>query len=451
MKKLFAIVLVLALCLSVMAIGTSAATIQYVTVTGTMNGWNPASEADRMEPTPTMGYVITYENMPAGSYEFKFTANGNWSDLDLGGAFMGSGVWAPLSWGGSNICFTLEEAADVTIVLDLEGYRFQLQIGNRVDEVPEDMQLHITVPETWGATYVYVWGPELLGTWPGTQTTSGDLAVTPAFDGMVISNGAGTQSWDITDIDKTQPEVWITVNNDGSYSLSYEAPNDNPPALLEPIYVHVIVPESWENAYVYTYNPEQVGSWPGTLVLGDVIGVTPNFEGLIINNGAGAQTADIKDIDLTASDVWVVVAEDCSYALFYNEADVVIPTPASDIRIHVTAEHWNAVYAYTYNPASCGSWPGVLVDGSFVVPATFEGLVLNNGEGQQTADIKDIDLTAEEVWITVNADNSYTLSYTPPVVENPEGPVTGDGILSVMMVMAMASLGILTLTKKREY
>lgn len=355
MKKLLAIVMAVALCLCAMAMTVSAEGLEYVTVTGTMNGWNPASEADRMEPTPAMGYVIEYKNMPAGSYEFKFTANGNWSDLDLGGAYLGSGVWAPLTWGGSNICFTLEEASNVTIVLDLEGYQFMLTIGDQVDEAPEEIQLHISVPAFWGATYAYVWGPEHLGTWPGTQTETGDLSVIAAFEGMVISNGNGTQSWDIKDIDLTKEEVWITVNEDGSYTLSYEAPTTEEP-----------VPD------------------------------------------------------------------------------------ARPIKIHVMADHWNAIYAYTYNPQLDGTWPGTLLEnGVFETLNIFEGLVLNNGEGQQTADIKDIDLSKAEVWITVHADNSYTISYEAPIVDDPNTP-TGDNILSVFVVLVLSVAGLCVITSKKK-
>ena len=148
----------------------------------------------------------------------------------------------------------------------------------------------------------------------------------------------------------------------------------------------------------------------------------------------------------------VVVAEDCSYALFYNEADVVLPTPAAKIKIHVIAEHWANIYAYTFNPTSCGTWPGTLVENGVIeVAVNFEGLVLSNGEGAQTADIKDIDMTKEEVWITVNEDNSVTVSYEAPVVDQPTPPVTGDHILSCVLVLALSAAGIVMLAKKKEF
>ena len=332
MKKLIAVFLALMLCLGLLAVGTMAADYQYITVTGTMNGWDPSSEADRMHPQEspvpeTDLYEITYENMAAGSYEFKFTANGNWTDLDLGGAFMGSGVWSNLSWGGSNIQFTLEEAADVTILLDLSQNRFMLTIGDRVDETPPEILLHISVPEFWGATYVYVWGPEHLGAWPGTATATGELSVIAGFEGMVINNGNGTQSSDITDLDTfTNSEAWITVHMDGTYSISYEAPSDPVVPDAKPIRIHVIAPQ-WSYVYAYTYNPQLDGNWPGTLVENGVFETLNIFEGLVLSNGEGQQTVDIKDIDLTQAEVWITLGEagedgKFAYTLSYTAPEV---------------------------------------------------------------------------------------------------------------------------------
>lgn len=453
MKKLIAITLTLVLCLSVMAVGVFSAD-DYWCIAGTMNGWNSDS-SDRLTDNGDGTYSITFEAMAAGTYEFKFTKNGSWDNC-LGGAFMGSGVESPLSSPGSNISFTLTEAQDVTIVLNVAASKFTLTIGNQVEEAPENITIHISVPEDWGTAYAYCWNPESLGSWPGTAAENGSVTLPAVFDGFIVNNNNGRQTSDIVDIDLTKEEVWITVHADNTYTISYEAPTGTEPAPdVSYIKIHVIAPESWENVYTYSYNPEQCGSWPGTLVTDGYIETIAAFEGFIVNNGAGAQTGDITDIDLTAGEVWIVVADDCSYALFYNESDVVVPTPVADIRIHVDAEHWTNVYAYTFNPASCGNWPGMLVENGYVdVPANFEGLVLNNGEGQQTADITDIDLTKEEVWIVVNEDNSYTLSYEAPVVddpgEEPVGPETGDAILPGVLVLLLSVAGLVTLTTKKH-
>ena len=356
--------------------------------------------------------------MAAGTYEFKFTKNNTW-DGCLGGAFMGSGVEASLSSPGNNIKFTLTEANKVVIRLDVNNRKFILTIGGQIADEPENITIHISVPDNWGNVYGYCWNPDSLGSWPGTQAENGTLVLPAVFDGFIVNNNNGRQTTDIKDIDLTKKEVWITVSSNNTYTLSYEDPNQGgtpiePPATPN-IKIHVIAPDSWDAVYGYSFTPEQCGSWPGMMAENGVINVAASFGGFIVNNGAGAQTADITDIDLTKEEVWIVVAEDCSYKLYYNEADIVLPQPTAKIKIHVIAEHWSNVYAYTYDPANCGSWPGTLASNGYVeAPANFGGLVLSNGAGEQTADITDIDLSKSDVWITVAADNSYTLSYEEP-------------------------------------
>lgn len=490
MKKLFAILLALTLCVGALSLAAFAADYQFVSVTGTMNDWNTGAESGKMTEIADNVYSLTFQNMAAGEHKFKFTANGNWDDLNLGGAFMGSAVEADLYWSGADIVINVAEACDVTIRLDLTGFdasaktgaKFTVTIGDQVDAPRGDIKIHISVPEGWGDVYAYVWGPEHLGSWPGTKVENGTVELPAAFDGFIVNNNAGTQTSDIKDIDLTQEEVWLTVNADGSYSLAYTDPGVTPepdPEIPADIKVHVIAPAAWENVYAYTYNPEQCGSWPGTKVENGETVITAAFEGLIINNNAGAQTADIKDIDLTKEEVWVVVADDNSYALYYSEADVVIPEPTSIIKIHISAPaSWAEVYAYTFNPAQCGNWPGVLVEnGCIEIPASFEGFIVNNNAGAQTADIKDIDLTQAEVWIVVAEDGSYTLSYEEPQApvepsepetqptepetqpsetapSEPSGgsgtPNTGDVICIVVAMLAASGVALIALKKKEN-
>lgn len=330
MKKTLTLILALALCLSLLSVAAFAAEYSYVSVTGTMNEWNPAAESGKMTETAAGVYSITFKDMAAGEHQFKFTANGTWSDLDLGGAFMGSGVEGDLYWGGSNIVFTVAEPSDVTIVLDLTGFdgssgaKFTVTIGEQVDEPAGTIKVHISVPEDWGEIYAYVWNPEHLGSWSGTKVENGVVEITASFEGMVINNGNGRQSVDIKDIDLTKEEVWITVNADGSYALAYEAPaadEPEPPAPPAPevnILVHITAPADWSEVYAYVWNPELLGGWSGTKVENGEIAITAAFEGMVIHNGAGTQSWDIKDIDLTKEEVWVTVNADGSYTLAYE-------------------------------------------------------------------------------------------------------------------------------------
>lgn len=466
MKKALTLVLALVLCLSALSVAAFAANYNYVVVTGTMNGWDPTNKDFQLTESSTNVYTLT-KNMAAGTYEFKFTANGNWNDLNLGGAFMGSGQEANLYWSGSNISITLEEASDVTFKLDLtnfdgaNGAKCTITIGDKVDEAVGNIKVHISVPEGWGDVYAYTWNPEHLGIWAGTKVENGVVEVTAKFEGMVISNGNGTQTADIKDIDFSKEEVWITVTTAGAdgkygYTLSYTKPSGEDVTPTGDITVHIIAPESWASVYAYTFNPQQLGDWPGTKVESGSVKLPKAFAGFIVHNNDGVQTADITDIDLTKDEVWIVVNEYGAYTLHYTEPDLNDEPDAGPIKINVIAKNWTSVYAYTYNPELDGTWPGTLVEnGSFETLNVFAGLVLSNGEGQQTWDITDIDLTKEEVWVVVGeADEygkfSYTLYYSAPTAD--QLPKTGDNtIVFAVLLMAVSACAVTFLGKKKYF
>ncbi len=111
MKKLFAMVLCLAMCLGVLALTASAAGEAYY-VAGSealCNGknWDPGAEVNKMTDNGDGTHSITYTNVPAGSYEFKVTI-GNWDQ----------------SWGANggsdNYKLQLDAACDVTIIFKPE-------------------------------------------------------------------------------------------------------------------------------------------------------------------------------------------------------------------------------------------------------------------------------------------------------------------------------------------
>ena len=321
MKKLFAITLALVLCLSALGIGVWAAS-DYYCIAGTMNGWN-ANSSDRMTDNGDGTYSYTFANMAAGEYEFKFTVNGSW-DTCYGGAFLGSGQESDLYSPGSNIKFTLAEAADVVILLNMNTNKFTVTIGNQVDAPVGKIKIHVSVPEGWGDAYVYVWNPEHLGSWSGTKVENGVFELPAKFEGMIINNGNGLQTADIKDIDLTKSEVWIVVDSLGGYTLSYTepAPGEQEPD-VKPIKIHIIA-KNWTEVYAYTFNPELDGTWPGTKVENGVFETLHAFEGLVLSNGNGQQTWDVKDIDKDAQEVWIIVGEanaegKCEYTLSYTE------------------------------------------------------------------------------------------------------------------------------------
>lgn len=210
----------------------TAPTLNYVSITGSMTNWDLTAESGKMEKISDTKYQKTM-HLEAGEHQFKFTANGSWSDLNLGGAYAGSGVTVDGYWEGNNITFTLESAEDVVISLDLSNYdyangksgaKFTITVGN---QKASTIKIHVVAPSGWQNTYLYTYNAESAGSWPGTKVNE-NVVVPATFGGVVISNGDGVQTGNIEDIDLTQEEVWIVVsagNDSVSYTLSYKAPD----------------------------------------------------------------------------------------------------------------------------------------------------------------------------------------------------------------------------------
>lgn len=324
MKKALTLVLALIMCLSVLSVAAFAADYDTISLIGTLGDW---TQDYVMTETSDNVYTLTM-NLEAGNYEFKFRANKAW-EVNWGGTFMASGQEFGLNANGANICIAVEETCDVIFKLDLtnaDAPKCTVTIGGQIDEpvVIPNIKVHISVPEGWGDVYAYVWNPEQLGSWSGTKVENGVIDVPAQFAGMVINNGSGRQTSDITDIDLTKEEVWIVVNEYNGYTLYYTEPDlSGDPEPVGEITVHISAPEDWAEVYAFVWNPDQLGPWPGTKVEDGVVVVPALFDGMVISNGNGTQTWDIKDIDLTKEEVWITIGavqEDgmCSYALSYT-------------------------------------------------------------------------------------------------------------------------------------
>lgn len=93
-----------------------------------LNGinWDPADDANLMTETSTGVYEITYTGIDAGTgYEFKFSANGEWTD-NWGGSIDSENA----VYNGKTIIFDTEENnSTVRIVLDLTNFDYTTKSG----------------------------------------------------------------------------------------------------------------------------------------------------------------------------------------------------------------------------------------------------------------------------------------------------------------------------------
>ena len=110
-------------------VGEAKMEINYVTAVGAgKNGflnnvdWNPAAASNKMTEENGV-YTISYENVSAGTYEYKFAANGGWGDNWGYNGETASGVTCNAVYNsGSNAKVVVtEDGSTVTLTLDLSG------------------------------------------------------------------------------------------------------------------------------------------------------------------------------------------------------------------------------------------------------------------------------------------------------------------------------------------
>lgn len=111
---------------------------EYSTVTAVGSGegtwlngalWDPTDSSNNLVEIEKGLYEKTYNNIPAGSYQLKFTLDGEWAHNFGVGEVFEVGSFCESIYNGSNIFFTLTEDSDVKITLDLRDFDYNTKIG----------------------------------------------------------------------------------------------------------------------------------------------------------------------------------------------------------------------------------------------------------------------------------------------------------------------------------
>ena len=114
-------------------------------------------------------YQITYRDVAAGEYEFKFAANGSWN-VNWGSAVDSEvtiNEWNNAVWNSTdNIKFTLDSEEDVTLVLDLTGFDPDTNSGAKYKIIVGDEPEPSTQPTTG---QLYEEGYYIVGDFNGWQ------------------------------------------------------------------------------------------------------------------------------------------------------------------------------------------------------------------------------------------------------------------------------------------
>ena len=305
--------------------------------------WDVAAAVNHMTASGQV-YTITYENVAAGTYEVKFAANDSWNDNwgSTGSAYAGGSAEAV--YNGQNIKFTVSEASDITLTLDLTNFKYATKTGAayQIDMVPVvtepaepdpseptdpvdgfTVKLNFMKPDAWASSVnAYLWvtsgalpGYETYNTWPGSAISDSDAdgwydltVVTESAFNFIFNDGSSQTSDLATGKVTADMELWIVGN---------EVLTEKP---LNTTTIHFQKPDAWAstvNAYAWDLGGAYLlGVWPGTAAESnsdnsgwyDVTLQTADNAGFsfIFNDNSGHQTADLATGALKfRNELWV--------------------------------------------------------------------------------------------------------------------------------------------------
>ena len=244
-----------------------------------------------------------------------------------------------------------------------------------------------------------------------------------------------------------KPENW------GPYYLAaQEGTTPEPEPTTETVYF--VNAANWTTVNVYAWTTDPNASWPGVAatkeaeqIAGyDVYSYTVEagtYANVIFNNGSGQQTADLV---WTAGKYYV---KDGWYTKEEAEAKLAQPVEYESVYF-VDNQGWGKANIYTWTP-EVGTWPGVAMTKeaeqlagydvySYTIEkgTTFGGVIFNNGEGVQTADLQ---WTAgkyfvKDAWYTKEeAEAKLAGPVTPPTITYVLMGVAGDWTTGIEMTL----------------
>lgn len=372
----------------------------------------------------------------------------------------------------------------------------------------DKMTVKVTAPADWAESYVYSWEPEAFGSWPGTKLTNGSFELTGAVKGLVISAGNNMpQTVDITDlVFVADTEATITVgevvdgkhtytittggsNNGGNTDTTTTQPTTAKPTTTQPTTTQptttakpvtsgtrvltVKVPSSWKEVHIYTWEPNDLGDWPGSKLTksGDVykVDIKNSMVNLIVASEQQAdttyrQTGNIA-LETNGKAVTVTVNDDYSYKVEYAGGS----SSTSGTRKPAAADPQGTLsnYRVVGNAAWMGSWaadsnlgqmieiePGVYRKNfDNVAPGSYELKITKDGKWDNaygTDDGQNFKFTVDQKCkITVD----FTLKGGKGVISvyGSGVPATGDiSLISVMILLGLASVTAIVLVVNKK-
>lgn len=310
------------------------------------------------------------------------------------------------------------------------------------EEENEMIPVMVYVPEGWDSPNLWAWaddGRNAFASWPGEameELAEGWYYIyVPSFvQNVIVNANQGTDAAIQTDgiVVEAGKEVWITVAEDKTAAVSYEAQlRGEIPAYVEKFVIHAYVPLSWKTVNMWAWSaPDGTNafeSWPGeAMVEGDDGWFTAKaptwINSLIINGNDG--TVQTSDISIEAKELWITVYEDLTYELSYEDPNKAVP----NITVHAKVpSDWTGPCCWAWSAPdgtnAFTTWPGEALtqDGDWYtieVPGWINSVIINANEG--TIQTSDLSVEAgKDVWVVVTDKDNVTVSY-----EEPSGEVT---------------------------
>lgn len=247
-----------------------------------------------------------------------------WADHVIVNANEGSVQTGELILEGGNVWINVEDAENTTV-------SYEALTKGDIPEYVEKFEIHANVPDSWEAPCLWAWsapdGTNAFETWPGEALKQGEdgwyTGKAPVWVNSVIVN-ANEGSVQTEDIAIDPAELWVTVEEDGSFEFSYDDPN----AVSAPdIHVNVQAPADWESPCLWAWSAPDgtnaFAAWPGEpFAAGDegwlTLAVPGWINSVIVNGNEGSvQTTDIS-VE-TGKDIWLVVTGPEAYEVFYEK------------------------------------------------------------------------------------------------------------------------------------
>ena len=309
-------------------------------------------------------------------------------------------------------------------------------VAQEVQE-PAMVPVVVYVPEGWEAPCLWAWandGTNAFAAWPGEELEA--LAegwfytYVPEFvENVIVSANQDTDDAVQTDAlaVKAGEEVWITVAEDLSAEISYQAQlRTEIPEYVQRFVVHAYVPLSWKTANLWAWSaPDGTNafeSWPGKEMKEGQDGwftcKAPVWVNSLIVSGNDGDV-QTQDIAIEGKELWLTVYKDLTFDISYEDPNKAV----EDVTVHVQVPaDWAEPCCWAWSAPdgtnAFAAWPGEALaqEGDWYtiqVPGWINSVIINaNGGTVQTTDLS-VE-TGKELWITVQNAETAQVAYEAP-------------------------------------